>query len=180
MRGLPSADVHDLFRGGARREGGCYSRHLNALVGGARADDTSGRQQGAQVGGGLGGAQQLVPNRQDAGGLPPDAEVDKRLVPCGEAEVEAEALEIQPGYVHRAEIRTGGYQAGEPAQVELVVLRGGEGDDDVVPRGLKVAGPELPEAGEPAQGVILHHQAESRAHLRRLGQADLVMRRKNP
>jgi hypothetical protein len=47
MWSLPSTGVHDLLRGGARREGGCYSQHLNALVGGTRAGDTGRHQQGA-------------------------------------------------------------------------------------------------------------------------------------
>ncbi len=77
--------------------------------------------QGAQVGGGLGGAQQLVPDRQNPRGLSPDAEVNEGLVSRGEAEVEAKALKVQLGYAHRAEIRAGCHQAGGSAEVELVI-----------------------------------------------------------
>ncbi len=64
--------------------------------------------------------------------------------------------------------------------MELVIFRCGEGDDDVVPSQLDVAGPELPEAGKPIQGVVLHHQAKGCAHVCCFSQADPVVQRKHP
>ncbi len=48
--------------------------------------------------------------------------------------------------------------------MELVILRGGEGDGDVLPHKFEVAGLKLQETGQPAEGVIFVYETESHAH----------------
>ena len=99
-------------------------------------------------------------NRQGAGTVTVELEVQEGGVGGESAEMETEAAKIQFGEVNRAKRRVRGSQTRLAAAVELVILGRGEGDKDVVADKLKVVSPQLLEAVKSTEGVVDKNDTE--------------------